>query len=220
MKEKSMKKKITTLVLVLAVGTLLGVVMVSAQQPQPAQPPPGQGQPRPPMPPMDPLGDVMFPPEMIMGHTRELNLTDEQKTFMRTEINRATTRFNELQWQAQDEMEALHALMKENTVNEQQALAQLDKVLNTEREIKRLHFGLAIAIKNKLTAEQQAKLHAMMQMHMQMHGPDGGPGRGPGGPGGPGGGPGEPGPGEPGGPGGPGPGGPGLGGPPPGQRPE
>jgi Spy/CpxP family protein refolding chaperone len=211
MKEKSMKKKITTLVLVLAVGTLLGVVMVSAQQPQPAQPPPGQGQPRPPMPPMDPLGDVMFPPEMIMGHTRELNLTDEQKTFMRAEINRATTRYNELQWQAQDEMEALHTSMKENTVNEQQALAQLDKVLNTEREIKRLHFGLNIAIKNKLTAEQQAKLRAMMQM--QMHGPDGGPGRGPGGPGGPGRGPGR-------GPGGPGPGGPGPGGPPPGQRPE
>ncbi|PYS85150.1 MAG: hypothetical protein DMF70_04650 [Acidobacteria bacterium] len=204
MKEKSMKKKIATLVLVLVVGTLLGVVMVAAQQPQTAQPPPGQMQPRPPHPPMDPLGDAMFPPEMIMQHTRDLNLTDEQKTFMRAEINRTTTRFNELQWQLQDAMEALHTSMKENIVNEQQALQQLDKVLDAEREIKRLHFGLAIAIKNKLTAEQQAKLHAMMEMHMQMHGPDGGPGRGPG-----------RGPGVPGGPGGPGPGGP-----PPGQKPE
>src|SRR5713226_5220497 len=199
MKEKSMKKKIATLTLVLLVGALVGVVIVSAQQPQPAQLPQGQEQPRPPHPPMDPLGDAMFPPELIMQHTRDLNLTDEQKTFMRAEINRTTTRFNELQWQLQDAMEALHTAMKENTVNEQQALQQLDKVLDTEREIKRLHFGLAISIKNKLTAEQQAKLHAMMQMHMQMqmHGPDGGPGRGPGGPGGP-----------------------GPGGPPPGQRPE
>jgi Spy/CpxP family protein refolding chaperone len=203
MKEKSMKKKIATLVLVLMVGTLLSVVMASAQQPQPAQPPQGQMQPHPPM---DPLGDAMFPPEMIMQHTRDLNLTDEQKTFMRAEIQKTTTRFNELQWQLQDAMEALHDSMKANTVNEQQALQQLDKVLDTEREIKRLHFGLAISIKNKLTAEQQAKLHAMMQMHMQMHGPDG-----PGGPGGPGRGPGR----GPGGPGGPGPGGP-----PPGQKPE
>ena len=201
-----MKKKISTLVLVLVVGTLVGVVMVSAQQPQPAQPPQGQMQPHPPMPPMDPLGDAMFPPEMIMQHTRDLNLTDEQKTFMRAEINRTTTRFNELQWQLQDAMEALHTSMKENIVNEQQALAQLDKVLDTEREIKRLHFGLAIAIKNKLTAEQQTKLHEMMQTHrQQMHGPDGGPGRGPDGPGGP---------------GGPGPDGLGPGGPPPGPRPE
>src|SRR5712664_4395959 len=199
-----MKKKIAMLVLALMVGTLVGVLMVSAQQPQPAQSPQGPEQPRPPHPAMDPLGDAMFPPELIMQHTRDLNLTDEQKTFMRAEINRTTTRFNELQWQLQDAMEALHTAMKENTVNEQQALQQLDKVLDTEREIKRLHFGLAIAIKNKLTVEQQTKLHAMMQMHMQMqmHGPDGGPGRGPGGPGGP------------------GPGGPGPGGPPPGQRPE
>ena len=192
-----MKKKTALLVLVLVVGTLAGVAIVSAQQPQPAQ---GPEQPRPPHPPMDPLGDAMFPPEMIMQHTRDLNLTDEQKTFMRAEINRTTTRFNELQWQLQDAMEALHDSMKANTVNEQQALQQLDKVLDTEREIKHLHFGLAISIKNKLTAEQQAKLHAMMQM--QMHGPDGGPGRGPGGPGR-----------GPGGPGGPG-------GPPPGQKPE
>jgi Spy/CpxP family protein refolding chaperone len=207
MKEKSMNKKIAALVLVVLVGTLVGVTLVSAQQPQPAEPPQGQMPPRPPHPPMDPLGDAMFPPELIMQHTRDLNLTVEQKTFMRAEINRTTTRFNELQWQLQDAMEALHASMKENTVNEQQALQQLDKVLDTEREIKRLHFGLAIAIKNKLTAEQQEKLHAMMQMQMQMHGPDGGPGRGPGGPG--------RGPGGPGGPSGPRPGGP-----PPGQRPE
>src|SRR6266849_5097017 len=179
MKEKSMKKKIATLTLVLLVGALVGVVIVSAQQPQPAQ---GPEQPRPPHPPMDPLGDAMFPPELIMQHTRDLNLTDEQKTFMRAEINRTTTRFNELQWQLQDAMEALHTSMKENTVNEQQALAQLDKVLDAEREIKRLHFGLAIAIKNKLTPEQQNKLHEMMRM---MRGPDGGPGRAPG-PGGPG----------------------------------
>src|SRR5260370_9997005 len=216
MKEKSMKKKIATLTFVLLVGALVGVVIVSAQQPLPAQPPQGQEQPRPPHPPMDPLGDAMFPPELIMQHTRDLNLTDEQKTFMRAEINRTTTRFNELQWQLQDAMEALHTLMKENTVNEQQALQQLDKVLDTEREIKRLHFGLAISIKNKLTVEQQTKLHMMMQM--QMNGPDG-PGRGPGGPGGPGGGPrhgpGGPGPGGQGGPGGPRPGGP-----PPWQRPE
>src|SRR6266403_185594 len=172
MKEKSMKKKIATLTLVLLVGALVGVVIVSAQQPQPAQLPQGQEQPRPPHPPMDPLGDAMFPPELIMQHTRDLNLTDEQKTFMRAEINRTTTRFNELQWQLQDAMEALHETMKANSVNEQLALSQLDKVLDNEREMKHAHMELAIRIKNKLTAEQQAKLQAMR--------PPGGPGRGPG----------------------------------------
>jgi len=190
-----MKKKIAVMGTFILAGMLLGAVLVSAQQPQqpPQQPqPPSQPrQPHPPHPPRmnDPLGNAMSPPDLIMQHTRELGLTDEQKTYMRGEIQKTTTRFNELQWRLQDSMELLHATMKANPVNEQLALSQLDKVLDTEREIKRLHFGLAISIKNKLTPEQQEKLHGMMRMR---HGPDGpGPGRGPG-PGGPGHGPGGP----------------------------
>ena len=41
-----MKKKIATLALVLLVGAIVGAVIVSAQQPQPAQGPQGQTQPR------------------------------------------------------------------------------------------------------------------------------------------------------------------------------
>jgi Spy/CpxP family protein refolding chaperone len=184
-----------------------------------AQPPPGdqgpkpQEQPQKPRMPEDPLGDAMFPPEMIMQHQRELGLTDEQKQFMRSEIQRTTTRFNELQWQLQDAMEALHETMKASQVNEEQALAQLSKVLDAEREIKTLHMGMAIRIKNKLTPEQQMKLQSMRNFKRL----DGQPRMGPGGPGGPGGmgpGPGER-PGGPGGPGGPGPGGPPGGGRPP-----
>ena len=188
-----MKKRTGLLVAIFAAAYLLSVVLASAQQPQPpqGQPPaqpgqPGQG-PQPPPPPRDPLGDALFPPELVMQHQRELALTDEQKAFMRSEINRTTTRFNELQWQLQDAMEALHETMKANSVNEQLALSQLDKVLESEREIKRSHMELAIRIKNKLTPEQQAKLQEMKH-HM---GP-GGPGHGPGGPGGPGRAPGVP----------------------------
>jgi len=176
---------------------VLGAMLVSAQQPdQPQEPKPARPA-QPPHPPMDPLGDVMFPPDMVMQHQRELALTEDQKTFMRSEINRATTRFNDLQWQLQDALEALHETMKANSVNEQLALSQLDKVLDGEREIKRAHMELAIRIKNKLTQEQQTKLHSMRRPmgpgsdgpeRGRPSGPDGperGPGRRPGGPGGP-----------------------------------
>ena len=183
-----MKQRIGLLVAIFAAAFLLGVVLVSAQQPAPPQgPKPQEGQPPPPRPPMDPFGDAMFPPELVMQHQRELALTDEQKAFMRGEINRTTTRFNELQWQLQDAMEALHETMKANSVNEQLALSQLDKVLDSEREIKRSHMELAIRIKNKLTPEQQTKLQEMKR-NMGPGGPGRGPGHGPGGgPGGPGG---------------------------------
>jgi Spy/CpxP family protein refolding chaperone len=187
---------------------LASCAFVSAQQPPPVKGPDQQMQQRMPPPPPD-LADAMFPPEMIMQHARELNLTAEQKTFMRDEIQKTTTRFNDLQWQLQDAMEALHETMKANQVNEQQALAQLSKVLDAEREIKTLHMGMAIRIKNKLTPDQQMKLQSMRSTMMgqpggerrgQAGGPPDGPGRGPRpGPGGPGGGGPRPG-GRPGGP--------------------
>src|ERR1043166_9973418 len=97
----------------------------------------------------------MFPPPVLIQHQRELALTDEQKQFMRSEIQRTTTRFNELQWQLQDAMETLHETMKAPQVNEEQALAQLGKVLDAEREIKMLHMGMAIRLKNKLPPHKQ-----------------------------------------------------------------
>src|SRR3989442_11659409 len=201
-------KRIRLIVLVSAIGCF-SAVAVAAQQPQPPQQPDQQQQPGPPPPPPD-LADAMFPPDMIMQHQRELGLTDAQKTLMRGEINKTAARFNDLQWQLQDALEALHETMKSNNVNEQQALAQLDKVLDAEREIKKLHMGLAIRLKNNLTPEQQQKLLNMR------HGPTpGGPRHGPDGLDGPR-------PRGPGGPRGPRPGGPGVpGGPPPGgQRPN
>lgn len=179
--------------LIVAMAVAFSVVPAIAQEPQQ----PDQPQSRPPRMPHDPFGP-MFPPEMVMQNQRELGLTEQQKTYMRTEIGKTSARFNDLQWQLHDAMEVLHETMKANQVNEQQALAQLDRVLETEREIKRLHMELAIKIKNNLTPEQQQKLHSLRRPREPGrpgmgpgHGPGDGPGvRRPGGPGmGPGAGP-------------------------------
>jgi transposase len=49
-------------------------------------------------------------------------------------------------------------MAKPERVDEAAILAQLDKVLDVERELKHLHIGLLSAIKNQLTPEQQSKL--------------------------------------------------------------
>ncbi|HYX30327.1 MAG TPA: hypothetical protein VE863_17435 [Pyrinomonadaceae bacterium] len=201
---------IPSIIITIILGSSL---LVSAQQPRPADDDRQMQQRMPPPPaPDDPLADSMFPPEMIMQHQRELALTDAQKKFMRDEIQRTTTRFNELQWQLQDAMEALHETMKANPVSEQQALMQLGKVLDAEREIKTLHMAMNIHIKNQLTADQLTKLQTMRNTGGRDRRDRGGPdGQGrpprppegvrpPGGPGGPGGGGPRPG-GRPGGPG-------------------
>ena len=154
---------------VFAVTFLFAVA--SAQEPgQPGHPPNAPGadnvsnHPQPPPNP-DPLAHLMFPPDMILNHARQLNLTDDQKTFMRSEIQKTMASFQDLQWKLQDQMELLQETMKSASVNEQQALTQLDKVLDIEREIKRLHIGLAVRLKNRLTPEQQDQLHNMRMDH-------------------------------------------------------
>jgi Spy/CpxP family protein refolding chaperone len=157
-----MNRRIGIIIAIFSLSLLVGIPLLRAQQPrQPENQSADQLGPRPAQPPMDPLGDVMFPPDLIMGHARELGLTDEQKAFMRGEIQKTTARFLELQWQLQDAMESLHQTMKSNAVDEPQALAQLDKVLDIERQVKRLHFSLGIRLKNQLTLEQQGKLRTM-----------------------------------------------------------
>ena len=119
----------------------------------------------------------MFPPDFILGHARQLGLNDEQKSYMRGEVQKTMASFTELQWKLQDETEQLHETLKGTSVNEQQALAQLNKVLDIEREIKRLHIGLGVRLKNRLTPEQQSQLQRMRMGPMAPMGPrpDGAP---------------------------------------------
>lgn len=128
-----------------------------------AQHPVAPAPPMPPHPPRDPFAQNLFPPELILQNKQEIGLTDEQKSAIREELIKASTRFNELQFQMQDEMETLAGLTRGTTVDEQRVLAQLDKVLALEREVKRAQIAVSIRIKNKLTAEQQSRLQEIQR---------------------------------------------------------
>ncbi len=94
----------------------------------------------------------------MIQHQEAIGLSAEQKEYFKTEIRQAQLKFTELQWKLQDEMEKLVGLAKQPRMDEQQILAQLEKVLAAEREIKREQVTLLVRIKNRLTPEQQGKL--------------------------------------------------------------
>jgi Spy/CpxP family protein refolding chaperone len=106
----------------------------------------------------DPIGQNFFAPDLVIQHQEEIGLSDEQKTYLKTEIRQAQVKFTEWQWKLQDEVEKMASLVKQPHVEEADVLAQLEKVLSMEREIKRAQVTLLVRIKNKLTPEQQAKL--------------------------------------------------------------
>jgi Spy/CpxP family protein refolding chaperone len=106
----------------------------------------------------DPFADSFFPPELIMQNQQSLGLTNEQKSLLRAEVLKAQTRFTDLQWQLQDEMQRLTVLAKEPSPSEEKILGQLDKVLGLEREIKRTHITLVVRLKRALSPDQQRQL--------------------------------------------------------------
>ena len=116
---------------------------------------------QPPGPNPDPIGQNFFSPELVMQNQESIGLSDEQKAFLKTELREAQLKFTDWQWKLQDEVEKMVALIKQPHIDEQQVLAQLEKVLATEREVKRAQISLLVHIKNKLSPEQQAKLEAI-----------------------------------------------------------
>jgi Spy/CpxP family protein refolding chaperone len=152
--------------LLTALGLLVLIAGLVGAQPQPQVPPPPPTQPQPPQPPQrppDPIAENLFPPELLMRYAQEIGLTDEQKEALKSEVEKAQARFQQLQPQLQKETQAGATLLKEERPDTEKVLAQLDKVLAVEREMKRLQLTLLIAIKSKLTAAQQTQLQELKQ---------------------------------------------------------
>jgi Spy/CpxP family protein refolding chaperone len=100
----------------------------------------------------------LFPPELVMQHQQAIRLSAEQRTSITQSIRELQLKVVDLQWKMQDEAQKLNELVQGSRVDEAQTLAQVDRVLGFEREIKRAHMALLIRIKNSLTSEQQSAL--------------------------------------------------------------
>lgn len=127
-----------------AIFLIFGIA-VSAQDPQP----------------QDPMREHFFPPELVMRHQQDIQLTPAQRETMMLAMEDAQKQFNRHQWNLQTEMQALQGLLSQNTVDEKKALEQLEKVLDLERQVKRTQISLMIKIKNDLTDAQKEKLTAL-----------------------------------------------------------
>ncbi len=120
---------------------------LNAQGPQPQVP--GQA---------DPFARFLFPPELVMQHQGEIGLQDAQREALQTAIQEAQATMVKMQWALTAEAEKLTRLLDSSTLVEKDVLAQVDKILMIEREVKRAQVTLMVRIKNTLTPAQQAKL--------------------------------------------------------------
>lgn len=106
----------------------------------------------------DPFGGALFPPDLVLRHSTDLGLDATQFTAIKEEVRKAQSYFLDHQLDLQAEVGKLRKMVEPAAVDEAAALAQLDRVLALEREIKRAQVGLLVRVKNLLRPDQLQRL--------------------------------------------------------------
>jgi len=106
----------------------------------------------------DPIRDRLYPPDLVMQHQAELGIDDRQRTAMAKEQAAFQSQVVDLQWQMSSATAELARLLDAPRIDEARALAQADKVMALEREVKKSHLALLIRVKNLLNDAQRAQL--------------------------------------------------------------
>jgi Spy/CpxP family protein refolding chaperone len=102
----------------------------------------------------DPISRWLFKPEMIMRFSNQLNLSEQQQNVLKSEVKSAQGSIFDLKWQLNEESETLRTILKTTPIDEDQMLAQADKVMQLEQQIKRIHLTLLARLKNMLSDQQ------------------------------------------------------------------
>lgn len=105
--------------------------------------------------------EKLFAPELIMQHRRAIDLTDEQRDAISRLIQELQGKVVRLQWELLDEVESLNQTLEGDRVDLDRAMDQLNRTLDTEKEIKQAHLELLIRMKNVLRPEQQQILRRL-----------------------------------------------------------
>ena len=106
----------------------------------------------------DPFASVLYAPELIMQHARAIRLNDEQRAAITDLIQELQSRMVTLQWELTEQVQALRETLARPRVDQDRAIDQLTRVLDTEKDIKQAHLEMLIRIKNVLRPEQQTEL--------------------------------------------------------------
>jgi len=113
----------------------------------------------------DPIVENFFSADLLINHAQEIGIDDQQKQAIESKVHEDRKEFGDLQQNLQRQIAALAEILRKDRPDEQEALAQLDKVLAAERDIKRIQLTLSLSIRNQLTPEQFSKAKELRQKY-------------------------------------------------------
>jgi len=115
----------------------------------------GQGAPK------DVFKGKLFPPNIILEHQDELNLSKDQFTAIRAAVVEVQANIAGHEWDMREAYQRAMTDLDESPVDEDKVLENIDAVLHAENQVKKLQMAMLIRLRNLLTDEQMAYLQSV-----------------------------------------------------------
>jgi Spy/CpxP family protein refolding chaperone len=141
-----MRKGIKTLLPVAGICLVLFATAATAQ---------AQGAPK------DVFKGKLFPPNVILEHQDELNLSKEQFATIRAAVVEVQANVAEHEWDLREAYQRVMSGLDESPVDEEKVLKNIEAVLLAENEVKKLQVAMLIKLRNLLTDEQMKYLQSV-----------------------------------------------------------
>ena len=102
----------------------------------------------------------LFPPNVILQHQAELDLSKEQFTAIKTAVVEVQANVAEHEWDMREAYVGVMTELDKSPVDEERVMALVNTVLLAENEVKKEQMTMLIRLRNLLTDEQIAFLEA------------------------------------------------------------
>ena len=115
---------------------------------------------------MRPMGgqrflNSLFMPRLIKRYQTEIGLTEAQQGAITQAMEDSHRKMVDLRRQFAAESQKLSTLLEAAPIDAAAALAQAEKKMGVEKEMKTTHLAMLITVNNRLTTEQRAKLREL-----------------------------------------------------------
>ena len=113
------------------------------------------------------INQFFFHPRIVMAGADRIGLSRDQRQRLRELWEASQVQFRRQRFELGNAMTSIGALAVQHPVDEERILAQLDHVLDLEREIKRAQLLMLVRVKNLLTPDQHVILDEMRRNQQQ-----------------------------------------------------
>ncbi len=103
----------------------------------------------------------LFPPNIILEHQDDLDLSKEQYTAIKAAVVEVQASVAEHEWDMREAYQQALLQLDESPVVEEQVLASVAIVLQAENKVKQLQMTMLIRLRNLLTDEQMEYLQSV-----------------------------------------------------------